>query len=661
MGAARPAEYTTILSCLATIRRRLFTVRLMERLALGLATGAAVALPVIGARLLRDRYPEWAAVVALLPGVAAGLMWVRAWRWAMAGIPAGLIRLGAGVAVLGLLLALAVVVSPAVAGVLSVPWLAGIVVAAGAVVGASTVRPVAPQAAAIFVDQQVGLRERVSTALELLDGPAPASRVEAAFRQPLVASAVQACAAVKHARVGYARLDRRVYAIAATAAIAAVGLAFLTPLPAIATQQRKPYVKVVESTAKLADKLKEIEEQQKHGTDPALDKKLQPLKDALADLRKGNMSPFEAGAKLSEARAELQKEKDQMDAADSVEKALEKMKAMDQLSAAADKAKEAEAQAGSDPGAASAKKAEAQNTIKAAADATAAKAGGMTDGEKKDMADGLKAAADQAKDNPELQKSLNDAASAAEKGDTKKLSEALADAAGKMGQQSGQRQVTGQALKDAMDAIDQANAGGKSADEQLASGTSSAERSGGQQGEQNSGGQQGEQKSGGQQGGQPGGQQNGQPGGEQGGQQSAQGGGPQQGNQPGDQQGSQAGQGQSGDQTAGSNGSTNFHNPGGPGDQKVGGPIGRQTTMVKIYEETHIQSAGDTLKVQGQLNPKGPAAGTAEVMGEADRNASQIGSYGSQLPAARQKAMDDLQTQQIPPQYRDVIRSYYEN
>jgi hypothetical protein len=83
--------------------------------------------------------------------------------------------------------------------------------------------------------------------------------------------------------------------------------------------------------------------------------------------------------------------------------------------------------------------------------------------------------------------------------------------------------------------------------------------------------------------------------------------------------------------------------------------------MVKIYDETHIQSAGETLKVQGQLNPNGPAAGTAEVMGEADRNASQIGSYGSQLPAARQKAMDDLQTQQIPPQYRDVIRSYYEN
>jgi hypothetical protein len=63
--------------------------------------------------------------------------------------------------------------------------------------------------------------------------------------------------------------------------------------------------------------------------------------------------------------------------------------------------------------------------------------------------------------------------------------------------------------------------------------------------------------------------------------------------------------------------------------------------------------------VSGKINPLGAASGTQQILGQGDKGDPTIQTYDSQLPTARKRAMDDLQTQQIPPQYRDLIRNYY--
>src|SRR5579884_1555629 len=238
------SEAATITSCLSRVRRRLFLTRLLERSAMGLAAGAAAAIFFVAGRLAID-WSHWIALeIALLPAFGG------AWLWHVARKSVGIVgtknflRLLAVLAWAAVIIAVALLSAP---GTMHAPaWMfAAGTTAMFVLAAAMTVRPVEPRAAAIFIDQQVGLRERLSTALELLNSP-PRSEIEAAFHAPVLASALNACQSLRTARVRYARADERLYAAAATVAIAAAAVCLLTPLPAAANQANKPYLAVVD-------------------------------------------------------------------------------------------------------------------------------------------------------------------------------------------------------------------------------------------------------------------------------------------------------------------------------------------------------------------------------------------------------------------------------
>jgi len=668
-GPERPVEYGVIVTCLNRVRRRLWVVRAAERMAVGLAWGAGVGIFMVGARLLVDRFYWISILAALIPLVAATTAWNEArhvrgrgrggvvitpmFLWLMAGLTC--------VAVAATVTALSVTVSAH----LPVWAFAAGTAALFVLCSALTVRPINAKTAAIFVDQQVGLKERVSTALEFVnaapeEGTRGASEIEAAFRKPVIASALEACQSMRTAKVGYARADQRLYALAATVAIVATGVCFLTPLPAAANPANKPFLAVVDKGEKLNKILQEIE-QKKETQNEEAQKHIQALKNAITDLRKGNMSPFEANERLTEEKGDLQRAQDEMDASEKVEKALDNIKGLDAIAQASDHLKDANiSNSNGEAGSASAQD-QAQKGVRDAAAGIGSKVknGEMSQADKDKLASDLKKAAGAAKDDQQLKEDLSKAADAAKKGDGDQVASSLNAAGQRMGQQGAQSQLSGQALKDEMDAIDQANDDGHGSDEQRARAASghgdqnneggSQTANSGQSGEQQSG--EGLQGAGPQNGGQQGGGQEG--GSQQGGSQQA--GGGQQGS---GQQNGNGVNGTAGEQMRGG-GSTNLHAPSGPGDHSAGKPLGGSEAYVKVYDETQIQSQGKTEKVSGKINPLAPAAGTIQVKGQGDNTDSTIQTYESQLPAARKRAMDDLQTQQIPPQYRDLIRDYY--
>ena len=661
-GSENAAEYQVIARSLNRVRRRLWFVRAGERAVVGLAWGAAAALFFVGARLVVD-WSSWVSVtIAAFPVVPAAWMWREARK--ARGVVANtfLIRI---FSVLTVLLAAGTVAafSSAVA-IHAATWaFAALPLAVFAIAGAATVRAVDAKTAAIFIDQQVGLKERVSTALDFLN-VAPASPMEAAFRQPVLASAVEACNSVGRAKIGYARADQRLYATAATVAIAAVAVSFLTPLPAAARTSEKQYAVVVEKGKKLEKILEELAQKPENSNEEAKSK-LKPLKTTLAELKKGNISPFEAEERLSEERADLQKTKDEQEATDRVEKALDNIKDMEQVKQATDDMKKgdaAHADGQSSPG-------DSKDGRQAMKDATGAlgnKLGGMSKDEKDKLAKGLEDAAKSATGAPDLKDALNKAAESVRKNDGGGLASNL-NQAGESMSKGGNPGLSGQALKDAMDAIDRASAGGHGGDEDRAkqgTGPGNEGNTGGQaaSSQQQGGGQQGGQQGGGQQqmGQQGGGQQNG---GQQGGGQRGAGAGQTAGGEQGNgKQNGMSGQGNGGQEQNSGGGSTNLHAPSGPGEfgeHAVGRAVGGSESYVRVYDEQRTQTQGETEKVSGQINPLAPAAGTIHVLGQGEKSDPTIQTYNSQLPAARKRAMDDLQTQQVPPQYRDLIREYY--
>lgn len=649
-------EYSLIVASLNRIRRRLWLTRLAERLALALASGAVVAVFLISARLLRERVPAGSSAVAVLPILIAAWLWFRTPRIDNAVLNPVLIRMGA---VIAALLSLATVAVFSLPVWHSLPlWSFSVAsLAAFALAAAASVRLVDTRTAAIFVDQQVGLKERVSTALEFL-ATDPTSALEASFRRPLVDSALVACTTVRTAPVGYARLDRRVYALAVTTLLAAGGLTLLNPLPAIASRNPQQIIIVQSATDLLAKKIKEIEEK-KTTAEADANQKLEPLKLAIQDIKRGNMNPFEAAARLAEARGDLQKTSDALAAADKVQQALEAARNLDQLSQASEQMKQADLKSAGGEAGASQAKSEAQRNLDSSAESLGDKlnSGKMSAAEQKGLASDLKAAADKAKDDPQLQKSLEQAADAAKKGDGDSLSKNLSEAGARIGQQSAERKLSGQSLRDAMSACDGAS-NGLGGDEQSAKGGqqgSSQDNGGGDNGGQD-GGQPGD--SGGSQANSGGNQNPGQDGGGQpGGQQSAGGGANGQG---GGKDGSNSQQvSAGGDSRVGGGGSTNFHGPSGPGDVHQGTEIHGTGTFVKLYAEKLVGTNGKQIKVSGAINPLGPSAGRMEVLGPADKTDKTIVEYDAARGAARARAMDDLSKDQIPPQYRDLIRNYY--
>jgi len=651
-GAGRGPQEEIIL-CLGRIRVRLWLVRVMERSAVALAWGGVVGVMLTTAWLLRVRFAGWATVVALVPVALGALAWMYAMKLekksrvlGIGGVSAGLARVGAVATAV-----LAVGMTAAVWGATgagAVPaW--GIMVAAAVVfvvLAVGSVRMIDARSAAIFVDQQVGLNERVATALELLEQPA-ASALEAAFRAPVIASAVGACQRVKTAKVAYGRMDGRVYAVAATVAIAAVAVSLMTPLPAQARTVKKMSPVIVTNAKNLQEVLKEME-QKRLPNDKVTADKLKPLEQALGQLKQGDMSAIESSAMLDQAKREMQRDKEQTEASDKVQQMLKKMEQTQDFAQANDPMKDAHMQEAQGNANAGSQKAAAEKGINDAAKGMADKmrGGQMSDKDKKDLADGLNKAAKQAAGDPQLQKDLQDAADAAKSGDADKMQQSMQAAGDRMGEQRANQAMSQDSVNRAMAEIDrmQGNSGGtQSTMGQSADGNPGSQ---GNQGNQGNQGQNGEGQNGENQGGQQGGQ----------GQQASSGQG-----QEGTQAGGQAGPGQGGGQPGqGSEASSMMENRGGPGDQHEGGPIGRKESFVRIYDQRTTETNGTTEKVGSHINPLGgPAAGTTEVMGNADKTDATIRTYADELPAARQKMMDELDRQEIPPQYQDLVREFY--
>jgi hypothetical protein len=232
MPPLRSPEHRVIVGCLTVIRRRLFGVRLIERLILALQWAAGVALFLTSARLLREplsweNLPSCAMLLSLIP--LAGAYWIyrNATRLQYRGLSPALVRIAS---ILTALLAAAMftLLFLPVGRQIPVWTVPATAILAFVILAAATVRMIDIRTAAIYVDQQVGLHERVSTALELLAMPADSSR-QTAFRAPVIASALDACQQVRSAKVGYRRLDSRAYALAALVAIAAASLTLIPP------------------------------------------------------------------------------------------------------------------------------------------------------------------------------------------------------------------------------------------------------------------------------------------------------------------------------------------------------------------------------------------------------------------------------------------------
>ncbi len=445
----------------------------------------------------------------------------------------------------------------------------------------------------------------------------------------------------------------RVYALAAVLAIGSAAMLAIPALVPIPPKAHSSHSEIVVNNAKsLAEKLKEIEKA-KLPNDQATAEKIKPLQSALEKLLKGDMGNQDATAALEIARQEMRQDQEKMEASDSATDKMKTLPALKDLANAEAQLKDAKAaEAAGDAGAA-AKQQEALKAMQAAADALGGQMksgdGGMNDSQKGDLANGLKDAAGQAGADPQLQRDLERAAGAAQKGDGSSLSQNLEAAGERMAQQQSDHQLSQDAVNQAMKDIDQAAGSGASAMEQQANGggySPQSQNGGGgqsQDGNQN-GGQNNAQNGGQNNGGQP--KDGGQPGGSQ-----AQANG---GSKPGEGQG--AGGSPNG-QMEGS-GSTNMEQKGGPGGEHAGTPVGRDTTYVKMYDQDHINSQGNTEKVSG-IRSNGPGAGKIDVKGPGDMLPSNIKPYEDMLPAARQRVMDDLSKQEIPPQYQDMVRAFY--
>lgn len=653
-------ELQPIVACINRIRRRLWLVRLSEAATTALLLAALTSIFIVASRLLSERYRALSVIVALSPIIL--IAWAQ-WRhsyW-LRFVPrfSNPLRIAAALLLVAhasmlfsrVYLTLPLWIAPAAAAVLLIA------------VALLRTRKASLREAAIFVDLQAGLREQVSTALEWANAEPP-SPLEAAFRAPLLAAATQACATVRNAKVGYARLNRRVYGMTLLSVLVAGGMTLVNPLQAINRKSEKPNALVMAKAVALEEKIKEIEKA-KLDLPKTDDSKLESIKTAITDLKRGDSSNLDAYTRMQNVRDEMQKELDQQTAAMKAQKALESTPSGQSLADATNKARDLMTQKGDQNSMEGARQKAGEAVSSAAKDAGDKLASGqMSPSEKKQLGDALKAAAGAAGGDKQLKESLENAGKALAQNDGKKLSEALSDAGNRMSEQMAENKLSGEALSEAIRSADAAardlanngssesgsegqtaNSGGDKGDQGNQEGNQQADSQGGG-GDQQNGGSQGSQASAapsaGQSGGAPGG-----------GSESSQAGG-----SKGDSSQSMASSG-GGNGESKSGGSTNWQEKSGPGDESHDPTIGREGKFVKIYDETSIANRGKSDQVGARVDGRGRSAGDQETRSLADKSRTTIQDYGTQIHAAGKDAEEQLSRQQIPQQYRDVIRKYY--
>jgi len=671
-----------ILACLGRIRTRLWLTRLTERLALTLVWAATLELFFMGAYLVRDRWLWLAMLILIVPPIAGGWIWRKAERLAAGriaqawGISFLFLRLNAAITCAVSLGLLADVIHPnpgamplwsrMIAGFLLFLFIAALMV-----------RRATTREVAIFVDQQVGLKERVSTALELCH-PTPAqptTALEVAFRTPVIASAIAACQSVRAAKVGYRRVDSRVYPLAATMVIAAAAACFVPPMQAIArSNQHAPYLNVITRGTKMLEKIQELENDPKLANDPNMQQKLKEFKEIAADMRQGTMSEFEAQNRIASVMQGIKESQAKADEATALEKSFSKEFPEFGPSPSGENGK---SDTGNNTGKQSngqpsdgGQKASAGSRAQKAAGEMADKLKGMSQQDREALAKKLDAAANKATD-AATKESLKEAAKAAREGNSDQFAQSMADAAKSIAQQNAQAAAQSEANR-AMENIARGGQTGSQMESQMGEmegGSPSANQQGNSSSDNPS--NEANQSAGGDQQGSSDQQTAGnQPGedGQSGDSQANNGAGGNPGEQ-GDENGGQNGQNGTGESTAsngdgtpnqGGSGSTNFYNPGGRGSKNRNDPI-RKTpqTFVRIYDPKNVDTTGKSEQIHGTINPLGTPSKTINSTVVPGKGQT-IQRYEEVLPDVRKRALDDIETQQIPPQYKDMVREFYQ-
>jgi hypothetical protein len=304
------------------------------------------------------------------------------------------------------------------------------------------IRPRDLMATARHADLELGLDERLSTALEdsLLEPANPTSSV-LALRDAQLDDTVRVITAAAPERRLPLHGDRRKW-LPALAAAAVVALVLLYPAgdPAVA----KPRVDAqIAAEQQSIEALKlAVEAQPDAATDPELQELLRGLDELSADLERGDLSKEEALARLSETEEQLRRALDAQ--AQARREALDRM--AEQLAQSdSDAAKKAgEALKQGDTGEA------AKQLEQAARDADK-----MTPKERRDLAESLRQARESAAPlDPELANRLNEAADALDKGDPDAAEQALENLSQQI-EQTGDKLATQRQLEQALAQIQQ--------------------------------------------------------------------------------------------------------------------------------------------------------------------------------------------------------------
>jgi len=115
-------------------------------------------------------------------------------------------------------------------------------------------------------------------------------------------------------------------------------------------------------------------------------------------------------------------------------------------------------------------------------------------------------------------------------------------------------------------------------------------------------------------------------------------------------------------------GSTNIAREGGemvserdkyPGRQSLDRAY-QERQFVKIYAPEYTKVRSEDRFVPGKLG-QGPIMGTVEIMGEPKDKEEAFVPYRQVLPTYRQAAEEALEKENIPLEYRQYIREYFDN
>lgn len=477
-----------------------------------------------------------------------------------------------------------------------------------AMLGYLLLRPLPALRVAQRVDAELGLRERLSTAIEL--GRAPAEHPLAELQQ----GDARTFADTLRPRMLALRLARRPLLWALAPLALGLALALLPNPQDQVLRERQAVQAAVAAVAEQAQLLRrEIAQSQELTPEEraALDQQLAELERLL---RENSGSREQALADLSTIEQQLQQRIDP--SADARRAALENL------------ARNLQSLSGQQPQqrANAAQAAEQLNQL-------AQQLEQMSPEQRQQLAQNLsQQAQQQAQSNPQLAQNLNQAAQALQQGNTQQAQQALQQAA-QQAQQAQQQQAQQQALQQALSQIQQSRQAvaqaGQQQNQQAQQGQQAQQSQ--QQGQQ---AQQGQQQQG--QGQQQQGQQQGQ--GQNAG--NGQGQGPRNGDGQGQggQTGQNTGQGGRGGSEAGSGHEDTIYQPYDPANPQAR-PEGIQGQQGQ---------GGDTQVQQGQTNLPG-AAGPARVP------------YQQQLPQYQRAAGEALDQSAIPPHMKDYVREYFSN